>query len=270
MTDRYAVIGNPVAHSKSPWIHAEFARADAARTSSTAASRRRWTASRARVDAFRAAGGRALNVTVPFKEQAFRYCDAAERARARGGRGEYARVRGRRSAATTPTASGCVRDLTVNLGVAIDGQARAADGRRRRGAGRRRRAARGRRRQPGRSRTAPRRRRARWRDASRRRGAAATTTLAGQRFDLLINATSAGPAGRSAAASAGRVRAGRARLRHGLRPRHAVSRRWRARRGARARDGLRHAGRAGGGVVLALARRAPGHARRCSRRCAAR
>src|SRR5690606_21201760 len=73
--DRYAVIGNPVAHSRSPWIHAEFARA-----TDQALHYGRIEApldgfERA-VDEFRRAGGKGLNVTLPFKEAAYRYCDS--------------------------------------------------------------------------------------------------------------------------------------------------------------------------------------------------
>jgi shikimate dehydrogenase len=75
MTDRYAVIGNPIAHSRSPDIHAQFA----AQTGQQIRYERLLAPLDgfvAAVDAFRAAGGRGLNVTVPFKLQA---CDYADR-----------------------------------------------------------------------------------------------------------------------------------------------------------------------------------------------
>src|ERR1700741_3697493 len=73
MSDRYAVIGNPVAHSKSPSIHAEFARAtgqdiDYGRIKAPL------DAFAQSVERFRASGGRGLNVTLPFKQQAFELC----------------------------------------------------------------------------------------------------------------------------------------------------------------------------------------------------
>ena len=76
MADRYAVIGHPVAHSKSPWIHAEFARQtrqdiDYGRIEAPLDGFGR------AVDEFRAAGGRGANVTMPFKDQAYRYCGDA-------------------------------------------------------------------------------------------------------------------------------------------------------------------------------------------------
>jgi shikimate dehydrogenase len=71
--DRYLVIGNPIAHSRSPEIHAAFAR-----QTGQAISYERLLVPLApagefarAVDDFFARGGRGLNVTLPFKEQAF-------------------------------------------------------------------------------------------------------------------------------------------------------------------------------------------------------
>ena len=75
MKEHYAVIGNPVAHSKSPQIHAEFAR----QTGQDMGYERLL----APVDAFAAtarqffsAGGKGLNVTVPFKHEAWDLVDS--------------------------------------------------------------------------------------------------------------------------------------------------------------------------------------------------
>lgn len=84
MTDRYCVFGHPVAHSKSPAIHAAFA----AQTGQTM----EYSAIEAPLDDFAGAwrrfvaeGGRGANVTVPFKEEAFRLCDTlSQRARRAG------------------------------------------------------------------------------------------------------------------------------------------------------------------------------------------
>lgn len=71
MTDLYCVFGNPVAHSKSPRIHAEFARlcGQDMRYEARLAPRDGFAAA---VTEFFAAGGRGCNVTVPFKEEAWR------------------------------------------------------------------------------------------------------------------------------------------------------------------------------------------------------
>src|SRR5512134_2994429 len=81
MADRYAVIGNPVAHSKSPAIHTEFARQTGQDIVYVrlAAPKRGFRTELAR---FMAHGGRGLNITVPFKQEAAAACQQlSERAK---------------------------------------------------------------------------------------------------------------------------------------------------------------------------------------------
>jgi len=68
--DRYALVGHPVAHSRSPLIHQLFARQTGQRMTYElidAEPAQFETAARG----FQAAGGRGMNVTVPHKEAAF-------------------------------------------------------------------------------------------------------------------------------------------------------------------------------------------------------
>ncbi|MFB9137443.1 shikimate dehydrogenase [Vibrio olivae] len=82
--DRYAVFGNPIGHSKSPFIHTLFARQTNQHLT--------YTAELAPVDGFEQAArtffaqdGRGCNVTVPFKEQAYQFADRlTERAQLAG------------------------------------------------------------------------------------------------------------------------------------------------------------------------------------------
>lgn len=82
--DRYAVVGNPIAHSKSPDIHQWFAE----QTGESLTYEKilvELTSFDEDACSFFALGGKGLNVTVPFKEQAFRFADhLTERARLAG------------------------------------------------------------------------------------------------------------------------------------------------------------------------------------------
>lgn len=121
MTDRYAVLGHPIAHSKSPLIHRLFAEA----TSQDLA----YTAIEAPLDgfadtvrAFRDGGGRGVNVTLPFKLQAFEIAtDAMERARMAGAANAL-KFAGDKIWAENFDGVGLARDIEHNLGLALAGK----------------------------------------------------------------------------------------------------------------------------------------------------
>jgi shikimate dehydrogenase len=121
MTDRYAVVGHPIAHSKSPRIHAEFAQRtgqDLVYDAILAPLEGFATT----VAAFRAAGGRGLNVTVPFKLEAFALAtELTERAREARAVNTL-RFDGARALGDNTDGAGLVSDITLRLAIPLAGK----------------------------------------------------------------------------------------------------------------------------------------------------
>lgn len=120
-SDLYCVMGNPIEHSRSPWIHARFAEL----TRQTLHYTRELVALdgfAAAVQAFAAAGGRGCNVTVPFKLQAAELADSrSERVTLAGAANTLVLAEGRIHADNTD-GLGLVADITVNAGLPLAGR----------------------------------------------------------------------------------------------------------------------------------------------------
>ena len=119
--DRYAVIGHPVDHSRSPDIHAAFAR----QTGQTLVYERLPAAPdafAATVAAFFAEGGAGLNVTLPFKGEAAAYADRlTDRARRAGAVNTLAREDDGTLLGDNTDGIGLARDLERQLQIPIAG-----------------------------------------------------------------------------------------------------------------------------------------------------
>jgi shikimate dehydrogenase len=118
---RLAVIGNPVAHSRSPQIHARFA-ADAKQAVDYTRIEAPLDGFAATLRAFADAGARGCNVTVPFKGEAFAACARlSERARRAQAVNTIAFEADGWFGDNTDGA-GLVRDIELNAGVPLRGK----------------------------------------------------------------------------------------------------------------------------------------------------
>jgi len=121
MTDQYAVIGNPVEHSLSPVIHADFAR-----TTGQDISYGRILAPlddfREAALKFRDGGGKGLNVTVPFKQEAWRLVETHAGHALEAGAVNTLKFDGGHITGHNTDGVGLVRDLKDNLGSPIRGR----------------------------------------------------------------------------------------------------------------------------------------------------
>jgi shikimate dehydrogenase len=121
MSDSYCVFGNPVAHSKSPAIHRRFAAA-AGQAMTYEAICAPLDAFAASVRAFIEGGGRGANVTVPFKEEAFRLCQRLSQRAERAGAVNTLIFNDHEIVGDNTDGAGLVRDITHNLGFALAGK----------------------------------------------------------------------------------------------------------------------------------------------------
>ena len=119
--DLYCVMGHPVAHSRSPWIHQRFA----ALTDQALDYERQLVPLDGFTQAmqqFAQAGGRGCNVTVPFKHEAAQCADSCSpRVHLAGAANTLVLAQGRIHADNTD-GLGLVADITRNAGVPLAGR----------------------------------------------------------------------------------------------------------------------------------------------------
>ena len=120
MTDRYAVIGNPVAHSQSPHIHRMFADALGEDMDYGMVLGRpgRFPDD---VRDFRQSGGRGLNVTVPFKLDAYDYATRRSERATKAGAVNTLQFDDDDVFGDNTDGTGLVRDIRNKFGFAIAG-----------------------------------------------------------------------------------------------------------------------------------------------------
>ncbi|MEP2247841.1 shikimate dehydrogenase [Marinobacter sp.] len=120
--DLYAVVGNPISHSKSPRIHSLFARQTGEQLEYTAIQAPEDDFA-GTVEGFFERGGKGLNITVPFKEQAWQLADLRTQRAERAGAANtlYKDSKGSLTADNTD-GKGLVTDLMVNHGVRLAGK----------------------------------------------------------------------------------------------------------------------------------------------------
>ena len=123
MTDRYAVIGNPISHSRSPRIHRAFA-LDAQQDMSYEAILSPLEGFRQVVtDFFAFDEGKGLNITLPFKGQAYEMSEVkSSRATQAGAVNTLMKGKDGRIYGDNTDGVGLVRDMTQNLGWTLEGK----------------------------------------------------------------------------------------------------------------------------------------------------
>lgn len=122
MIDRYAVVGNPIGHSKSPAIHAAFAEQTGQELGYEALLFELEGFS-AQAEAFFHAGGKGLNVTVPFKLDAWEFADVlSNRAKRAGSVNTLLTGKDNQTYGDNTDGVGLVRDIQGNHAGSIAGK----------------------------------------------------------------------------------------------------------------------------------------------------
>ncbi|TBR43931.1 shikimate dehydrogenase [Marinomonas agarivorans] len=112
--DQYVVVGNPIAHSKSPAIHAHFAEQTRQDMQYDLLLGDLETFE-SQIQAFFAGGGKGCNVTVPFKERAYQLCSTlSKRAQIAGAVNTLLQNQNGDIYGDNTDGVGMVRDITVN------------------------------------------------------------------------------------------------------------------------------------------------------------